>query len=170
MWTCHYKRHALDFPHRNFNVCFPPNKSLWWCTVASTPWICAVNSTLSVKCELFILEKPHTIRKTTTSKYERNFPPLVYVEKATISVYVETPRLFNIFSESVNPHPVVKLNFCSLDKVFILQHRDQGISSFIQRFFLESVLLWWSPNENEWSHWISMLRWIWPISEYNLNE
>ncbi len=36
------------------------------------------------------------IRKLTTPKYERNFPPLVYVENAKISVYVETPHLFNI--------------------------------------------------------------------------
>ena len=38
-----------------------------------------------------------SIRKPTISKYERNFSPPVYVENAKISVYVETPHLFNIF-------------------------------------------------------------------------
>ena len=33
--------------------------------VVSTPWICAVNSTLSVKCVLFVLEQPHTIYQET---------------------------------------------------------------------------------------------------------
>ena len=33
--------------------------------VASTPWIRAVNSTLSVKCVLFVLEQPHTIYQET---------------------------------------------------------------------------------------------------------
>ncbi len=33
--------------------------------VASTPWIFPVNSTLSVKCILFVLEQPHTIYQET---------------------------------------------------------------------------------------------------------
>ena len=32
-----------------------------------------------------------------TSNYERNFPPLFYVENTKISVYVESPHNFNIF-------------------------------------------------------------------------
>ncbi len=81
--------------------------------VASTAWICALNSTLSVVCVLLVLYwKSHiqSIRRPTTSKYERNFPPLVYVENAKISVYVETPHLFNIFSESVGPPFKLYLN------------------------------------------------------------
>ncbi len=35
---------------------------------------------------------------TAFDPIERNFPPLVYVENAKISVYVESPNYFNIFS------------------------------------------------------------------------
>ena len=38
-----------------------------------------------------------TIRKPITSKYERNFQPLVYVENAKFSVYVETLHLLYFF-------------------------------------------------------------------------
>ncbi len=112
-----HKRHVFEFPHRSFNVYFPPYTLFSKCfadenqcqcallleksvhdfiikifMAASTTWICAVNSTLSVKCVLFVLEKPH-------SKDERNFPPVVYVgnTKISIGLYVETPYLFNIF-------------------------------------------------------------------------
>ena len=58
MWTCHHKRHLLDFRHRGLEVYFPSD-----------------------------------------------FPPLVYVGNVKISVYEETPHLFNMFSESVGlPH------------------------------------------------------------------
>ena len=62
------------------------------------PWICAVNSTCLLNA-YYLYWKSHTqsIRKPTTSNYERNLPLLVYVEDAKISVYVETPHLFNIF-------------------------------------------------------------------------
>ncbi len=60
-------------------------------------------STLSVKCLIFELEKPHTIdQETNHIKYERNTPPQVKMENAKISVYVENPHYFKIFfSESV---------------------------------------------------------------------
>ncbi len=36
-----------------------------------------------------------------TPNYEGNYPPLFYVENTKISLYVESPHRFNIFSESV---------------------------------------------------------------------
>ena len=87
------------------------------------------------------------IRKPTPSKYERNFPPLVYVDNAKISVYIETPHLFNIFSLRVwylhSPKKetprLFNLNFNKIGGTFFLAsevHFIENGSSLLWAFIL----------------------------------